>query len=73
MTRDFLRKLIYPKETPGVPKAIRLQAGNLLRHYPGQFHMEESMRLAPEIWGSLKEFPPAKDGEPTSANREEMK
>ena len=34
MTRELLVSLLYPKETPGVPKQIRLRAGRCLRHFP---------------------------------------
>lgn len=33
-THRFLRNLIDPKVTPGLPKAIRERARMLLRHYP---------------------------------------
>jgi len=35
-TREFLRKLLDPKQTPRVPRAIRKEAGTCLRHYPWQ-------------------------------------
>ncbi len=37
---EFLLELMDPKKTPGVPKAVRLQAGHLLRHYPSKFDMD---------------------------------
>ena len=39
-TRLFLRSLITPSMTPGVPKRIRKQAYNLMRHYPSRFNTE---------------------------------
>ena len=38
-TERFLLDLINPKATPRIPKAIREQAGHLLRHYPSQYDM----------------------------------
>ncbi len=39
-TETFLLRLIDPKQTPRVPKAIRQEAHRLLRHYPSRFYME---------------------------------
>ena len=35
----FLYDLLDPKKTPRVPRSIRQQASNLLRHYPSEFDM----------------------------------
>lgn len=32
--REFLFRLINPKATPRVPKSIRKEASDILRHYP---------------------------------------
>lgn len=32
--RDFLSRLLIPRETPRVPRAIRREACAVLRHYP---------------------------------------
>ena len=40
-TRDFLRALLDPAQTPRVPKVTRKWAANCLRHYPFQFHITE--------------------------------
>lgn len=37
--REFLLDLINPEATPKVPKAIRLRAHSVLRHYPGPYDM----------------------------------
>ena len=34
LTREFLRDLTDPKETPRVPKPIRERALRLMKHYP---------------------------------------
>lgn len=39
-TEQFLLDLRDPKMTPSVPKVIRQQASNLLRHYPTKYDME---------------------------------
>jgi hypothetical protein len=38
-TRQFLRSLLDPKETPRIPKQIRQQAASLLRHFPNEYDM----------------------------------
>lgn len=38
-TEQFLYDLCDPKKTPRVPRAVRQQAHRLLRHYPGEYHM----------------------------------
>jgi hypothetical protein len=43
-TREFLVKLIYPQRTPRIPRAIREQAMELLRHYPTIYEMEDPAR-----------------------------
>ena len=35
----FLMDLREPKKYPRVPRAVRQEAGRLLRHYPSQYHM----------------------------------
>ena len=38
-TEKFLYDLLDSKKTPRVPRSIRQQASNLLRHYPSEFDM----------------------------------
>lgn len=38
-TREFLRSLLDPKETPRVPREVRLEARRCLKHYPTAFDM----------------------------------
>ena len=33
-TREFLRDLLDPKRTPGIPRKVRKQASSCLKHYP---------------------------------------
>jgi len=46
---SFLRDLCDPSKTPRVPKALRHEARSVLRHYPGQYYIEELARRAPDI------------------------
>jgi hypothetical protein len=50
-TEIFLRDLMDPKKTPRVPSAIRKEAYRCLRHYPGDYHMEQAKIEAPKIFG----------------------
>ena len=43
-TRKFLRMLLYPKETPRVPKAVRTQAAWKLRHFPPDYVLDDLWR-----------------------------
>ena len=49
-TREFLLRLINSEKTPRVPKKIREEAHRLLRHYPGDFYIEQSAKESPSIW-----------------------
>lgn len=40
-TRDFLYSLLDPKKTPKVPRKIRMLARACLRHYPGDFYLND--------------------------------
>jgi hypothetical protein len=40
-TENFLLDLCNPKATPRVPRAVRQEAGRLLKHYPSKYDMEE--------------------------------
>ena len=39
-TERFLIDLLNPKKTPRVPRAVRQEAGRLLKHYPSKYDME---------------------------------
>jgi hypothetical protein len=47
--RQFLLDLLDPKKTPKVPKAVRQEAGSRLRHYPGDYYLDELAEKSPEI------------------------
>lgn len=53
-THDFLRKLLDPKATPRVPKAVRQEARRLLKHYPAEFYMDQAARKAPDVFKKEK-------------------
>lgn len=44
-SRQFLFDLLDPKKTPRVPKAVRLQARRLCKHWPFPFEIEEMMEV----------------------------
>jgi hypothetical protein len=46
---EFLIDLTDPSKTPRVPREIRSQARNVLRHYPGGHYIDELARRAPDI------------------------
>lgn len=48
--RKFLLDLLDPKKTPKVPKAIRRQACNILRHYPNTFDLIRSAKKFKDIF-----------------------
>ena len=50
-TRQFLVDLMDPQKTPRVPSAVRKRAYSCLKHYPGEYYMEEAALQAPEIFG----------------------
>jgi hypothetical protein len=39
-TEQFLLDLLDPKKTPRVPRDVRQQARQLLRHYPSKYYMD---------------------------------
>ena len=47
-TRQFLVDLMDPKKTPRVPSSVRKQAYSCLKHYPGEYYMEEAQKLVRE-------------------------
>jgi hypothetical protein len=50
-TRKFLVDLQDPKKTPRVPRSVRQEASRCLRHYPGEYHMDEASEQAPKVFG----------------------
>ena len=54
-TRQFLVDLLDPTKTPRVPSAVRKEAYRCLKHYPGEYYMEEAQKQAPKIFGEWNE------------------
>lgn len=46
---EFLKDLMDSSKTPRVPKTIRGQARTILRHYPGEYYLEQMARRSPDI------------------------
>ena len=53
--RHFLRQLLNPKATPGVPRAVRTQASWVLRHFPGPYDMERVAAQLPDLFEENKD------------------
>ena len=67
-TRQFLVDLMDPKKTPRVPKEIRKEAYRCLKHYPGEYYMEQAAMCAPGIFGEWDSTRPV-DSTPYEHNR----
>jgi len=50
-TKQFLVDLMDPKKTPRVPMDVRREARRCLKHYPGDYYMEQAQKFAPEVFG----------------------
>ncbi len=59
-TQDFLKSLLNPRATPGVPEPVREQARALLRHYPSRGDMALAHGACPIWFGA----PPERDSQP---------
>jgi hypothetical protein len=55
-TRQFLVDLTDPKKTPRVPSAVRKEAYRCLKHYPGDYHMDEARKAAPDVFGDWEDM-----------------
>ena len=47
--QNFLVSLCDPRSTPRVPRAIRRQAANVLRHYPSKYFLDRLAEKSPEV------------------------
>ena len=47
--QDFLSRLAGG-EYPRVPKAVRMEAASILRHYPNNWDMQRTARMAPDVF-----------------------
>jgi len=46
---SFLTDLMDSSKTPRVPRSVRQQARSVLRHYPGEYYLEQLARARPDI------------------------
>ena len=49
ITAWLLRDLCSSKATPGVPRVIRQRAAQCLRHFPGQYDLQQLELAAPHV------------------------
>ena len=49
-TRRFLLDLCNTQHTPRVPKLVRETARSMLRHYPSDWDMQRTARMAPDVF-----------------------
>ena len=49
-TRRFLLDLCNTQHTPRVPKLVRETARSMLRHYPSDYEMQRTARMAPDVF-----------------------
>jgi hypothetical protein len=54
-TRRFLLDLCNHEHTPRVPKLIRETARSMLRHYPSDWDMQRTARMAPDVFAEQME------------------
>lgn len=52
---QFLKDLMDPKKTPGIPKEIRERAYRCLKHYPTEYDMAVAMMEAPTVFGDWQQ------------------
>lgn len=57
MTKEFLQRLLDPKQTPRVPRPVRGHAHMLLRHYPTLGDIELVHNALPNWFGPVPPFP----------------
>ena len=48
--RKLLEELMDPKMTPRVAAGIRDRARGALRHYPSEYDMQRTARMAPDVF-----------------------
>lgn len=53
-TREFLRSLLDRTRTPRVPMEIRKQAYYCLKHFPGEYDIDELGKKLPKTWGRVE-------------------
>lgn len=48
--KDFLGKLLDPAQTPRVPRALRMEARAILKHFPMDYDLDRAAEKAPEVF-----------------------
>ena len=54
--RLFLRELTDPALTPRVPRAMRVRAASLLKHFPKHADIEQAHKALPNCFGPVPPF-----------------
>ena len=49
ITEQLLRDLCDPKQTPRIPSQLRQRAAQCLRHYPGEYDLQQLESAAPHV------------------------
>ena len=52
-TREFLRDIGMNES---LPEEVRKEAWRCLKHYPGEYYMEEARKAAPEVFGDWEDM-----------------
>lgn len=55
-TRELLKRLQDPQETPRVPRWLREEARQLLRHFPTYSDIELAHKAVPHLYGPTPPF-----------------
>lgn len=55
-TKQFLERLLDPRQIPDVPESVREAARGLLRHYPGISELEIAHRALPDWYGPARKM-----------------
>lgn len=53
-TRDFLVYILQQDDS--VPEGVKEEAYRCLKHYPGDYYMEEARKAAPEVFGDWEDM-----------------
>lgn len=54
--KDFLERLLDPKQSPRVPRWVRGHAKMVLRHYPTYADIEAAHTALPHVFGPVPPF-----------------
>jgi len=54
--RNLFERLDGPKENTKSAKCCKERSISMPRHYPGEYHMEEARKAAPEVFGDWEDM-----------------